>query len=205
MKYPQLLIASTNPAKIKRRKKSLWWFFDVVWPQDVWMDKTSVEEWMTSLIDNSQKKALIFAKESWILSMWDDTWFYIKELWWEPWIAVRRRWWELPDDTNDEDYLEFFKQKVKNLKDTSAYFEYAISLATPDGKTKTTTHQSHGTIDLYKLDKIDQSQKWYPLSICHCKNGKSRSDMTDEERSQNDQELANKIIDMYKQYFGKKI
>lgn len=125
----QLLIWTRNSSKIRRWSNHFWDKFEIISLKDVWIND-EVEESLDDLIWNSQKKALYYAKKSWILTFSDDTWFFIDELWWLPGVAVRRWWWEIPNEISDQEFIEFFKKKVEWLNNFTAYFKYARLLIT---------------------------------------------------------------------------
>jgi len=191
---PKLLIWSKNPGKIKRRSQYFWDQFDILSLKDCWIE-IEVEESMDDLRGNSIKKATTYAKLSWHLTLSEDTGFFIEELWWLPWVAVRRRWWELPNEISDEDFLAFFKEKIKELKDTRSYFEYDITIATPDWTSQTINKKAHWHIDRDKLHSMDNHRAWYPLSQSFINDidWKTRIECSDEERAKRDEHIIKDI------------
>ena len=137
----KFLIWTKNPAKVKRWSQYFWDIFDVVSLKDCWID-LEVEESLDDLKWNSIKKAKKYAELSLMITLSEDTWFFIEELWWKPWIAVRRWWGEMPNDISDKEFLEFFKMKIRNIQNTRAYFEYEITIATPDWKIESINKKS---------------------------------------------------------------
>jgi hypothetical protein len=108
----------------------------------------------------------------------------------------------LSDDVSDEAFLSFFKEKVKHLKDRSAYFEYEIAIALPDGTFTTIHKKAPGYIDLEKLDTVQGHEAGYPLSKCvvHNSNGKTWLECNEEERELRDSEIAKEVRGVFEKY-----
>ena len=190
----KLLIWTNNPGKLKRRSKYFGDMFEIVSLSDCKIN-LEIEESMDNLKENAIKKAKIYSKISWLLTLSEDSGFFIEELWWKPWVAVRRRWWELPNEINDSNFLDFFKDKVKHLKNTEAYFEFEIAIATPDWKVQTVNSRHNGYLDKDKLDNIDSHDAGYPLSKCfvNYSDGKTWAENSDKEREEKDKDIIEKI------------
>jgi len=197
----KLLIWTRNPSKIRRWSNHFGHVFEIVSLKDVWIDD-EVEESLDDLVWNSQKKALFYAQKSGLLTFSDDTWFFIDELWWLPWVAVRRWWWEIPNEISDQDFIEFFRKKVAWLNNFSAYFKYAISVATPEWEIETIVSELHWIIDIDKLWELTPKDYGYPLSLCFVDEltGKSYSECSDEERIERDKPLIEKIKPFIEKY-----
>lgn len=171
--------------------------------QDVQLGHYHVEEGMHSLIENAEKKAKSYAEESGMITMSDDSGFHITELGGLPGVAVRRWGGELPEEISDEEFLSFFIKKIAGLKDTSCYFSYAVSIATPDGRVHTVTHENHGTLDLERV-KQGNFPKGYPISAAFTSSaiGKCWAEATDEELRMMDRPFIEKIDTVLKQLLG---
>lgn len=81
------------------------------------------------------------------------------------------------------------------LDDTTGYFEFALSLATPEGKVKTYISQSHGHINKDKLRHIPEAKAGYPLGSCWEREDKQIwHEMTDEEKKKVDHKTVEELV-----------
>lgn len=185
MHKPHLLIGTHNPGKMQRRSSYFGDLYTVLALHDCQI-VADVEETMDDLHENSRRKALVYAERSGYLTLSEDTGFFIDALDGQPWPAVRRRWGELPDDVSDAEFLSYFKEKIAHLDKPTAYFEYVVTLALPNGTHQTISHKSHGYIDPDRLS--NDYVGGYPLSNCfvNCFDDKTRSECTPTERAARD-------------------
>ena len=129
----RLLIATKNKGKINELREflsdlpvELVSLYDVGLTDDVEEDGGTYEE-------NSQKKALFYAKLANLPAIGDDSGLEIAALGGAPGIKSRR-W--VGHDATDEELVEHLKKVAKDLPDDNrnALFRAVISFALPDGK-----------------------------------------------------------------------
>jgi non-canonical purine NTP pyrophosphatase (RdgB/HAM1 family) len=194
----QIFIGSNNQSKIIDWTNYLT-DFEVFWPNKLNL-KMEVEENMTSLVENSQKKAKAWAKVSGMLTLSEDTGFFIPELGGLPGVSVKKWGGELDKELQNAEFLEFFYNKVKDLKDLNCYFETVFSFADTKGLVQNITFQTHGRVDLTKFDNIQNPD--YPLSAVFVANGRttSWSELTVEEKIEFDKPMIDKVKEILENF-----
>lgn len=187
----QIFIGSNNQSKIADWTSYLT-DFEVFWPNKLNL-KVEIEENMTSLVENSQKKAKTWAKISQMLTLSEDTGFFIPELGGLPGICVKKWGGELAKELTDTEFLTFFYNKVKGLQDLSCYFETVFSVADAKGLVQNITFQNHGRIDLSKFGNLQNPN--YPLSAVFVAGGRNTawSEMTTREKIEFDKPMIDKV------------
>ena len=200
MNKKKLLIWSYNKWKIKDYKNFLWDLYELYSPYDLNLN-VKVEENDYSLIENSIKKAEIFCKALNLPTISEDTWFFIKELNWKPWISIKTWWWELKETLEVKKYLEFFKQKISNLKDTSCYFLTVLTLSLPSWESYSILYKEEWYIDRKKFDNI--FEEGYPLSSVFIADWRSKtwSEMSKKEQKDWWKKFENKIKLLLSKYY----
>lgn len=154
----KLLIATHNPGKLHEFRMFLADLpFESISLADMGITE-DVEEDGKTYEENSQKKALFFAKKSGLLALADDGGLEIAALNGEPGIHSRR-W--LGHRGTDEELIEHLKKVSKELPDNNrkAFFKTVVSLATPDGKVWSVMGEVAGIIAKEPLQKLS---KGYP-------------------------------------------
>jgi len=129
----KLLIATTNVGKLKEISNFLKDFpLEIVSLNDIGISD-DVEETGKNYKENSQLKALFYAKKSGLPSISDDGGLEIEFFGGAPGIKSRR-W--LGKDSTEEDIIKYMMKVAKELPDNNrkAYFKTVISLALPNGK-----------------------------------------------------------------------
>jgi len=129
----KLLIATTNPGKLREYKEFLADLaVQLVSLSDVGIID-DVRESGKTYKENSQKKALFYAKKSGFPAISDDGGIEIKALNNEPGIKSRR-W--LGYEASDEDLVNYMIKVSKELPENNrkAVFRLVVSLALPNGK-----------------------------------------------------------------------
>ena len=129
----KLLIATTNRGKLQELKNFLSDLpVQLVSLSDVGIAQ-DVEETGKTYKENSQKKALFYAKKSGLPAISDDGGLEIAALNGEPGIHSRR-W--LGDGVSEEELIEHMKKVAKELPDDNrnARFIAVLSLGLPNGK-----------------------------------------------------------------------
>ncbi len=199
-KKQKIFIGSKNKWKIEDYKNFLWDYYEVLSPYDLNID-WEVEENKYSLIENFQNKAIFWAKNSNIVTISEDTWFFIKELNWKPWISVKTWWWKFDKELNKNEFLNFLKEKILNLNDTSCYFLTVLSLSFPNGETYSILHKEEWYIDKNKFWNIENI--WYPLSSIFIANWRTKtwSEMNDNEKKNWEKKYIAKIFKLLKKIY----
>ncbi len=154
----RLLIATSNKGKLSEFKNFLSNFpVKIVSLQGLNID-SPLEEKGKTYKENSQGKALHFAKISGLPSIADDGGIEIVALNYEPGIHSRR-W--LGHDATDKELIEHMKKISKNLPDNNrkAFFRTQVSFGLPDGRVWSSFGQVEGIIAKKPLLKI---LKGYP-------------------------------------------
>ena len=129
----KLLIATTNPGKLREYREFLSGLpIQSVSLKDIGITD-NIEEKGKTYKENSQKKALFYAKKSGLPAISDDGGIEIKALNNEPGIKSRR-W--LGFEASDEELISHMMEVSKKLPENNrkATFRLVVSLALPSGK-----------------------------------------------------------------------
>lgn len=154
----KLLIATHNSGKVFEFKKFLGELpLEIVSLSDMDINE-DVEEDGKTYEENSQKKAIFYAKKSGLPSISDDGGIEISALNNEPGVHSRR-W--LGYDATDDELVEHMKKISQDLPENnrSAVFITVVTLALPNGKTWSVKGKVEGEIAKEPLLKI---LKGYP-------------------------------------------
>lgn len=154
----KLLIATHNPGKLEEFKLFLSDVpFEIVSLSDVGIHD-DVEEDGKTYIENSQKKALFYAKKSNLPALSDDGGLEIVALDGAPGIHSRR-W--LGYTATDDELITHLKKVSKELPDDNrkAFFKTVVSLALPNGDVHSVAGEVEGIIAKKPLVK---RSKGYP-------------------------------------------
>lgn len=138
----KLLIATHNRGKLAELSKFLSDLpLEILSLDDVGIDE-EIEESGKTYEENSQKKALFYAKKSGLPSLSDDGGIEINALNGEP--GVQSKYWA----KNEEAIIRKLKKIAKNLpeKNRGAIFKVVISIALPSGKVWSVGDQIEGII-----------------------------------------------------------
>ena len=141
----KLLIATTNVGKLKEISGFLSDLpLEIVSLNDVGI-KDDVEETGHTYKENSQMKALFYAKKSGLPAISDDGGLEISALGGGPGLESKR-W--VGQDSTDEKIIEHMKKVAKELPENNrrAFFKTVISLALPNGKVWSVTGEIEGII-----------------------------------------------------------
>lgn len=141
----KLLIATTNVGKLKEISGFLSDLpLEIVSLNDVGISN-DVEEAGKTYMENSQLKALFYAKKSGLPAVSDDGGLEIDAFGGAPGLKSRR-W--VGRDSTDEKIIEYMKKIAKELPDNNrkAFFKTVISLAFPSGKVWSVTGEIEGII-----------------------------------------------------------
>jgi XTP/dITP diphosphohydrolase len=148
----KLLVGSYNHSKIEFYKDLLsTQTIQVVSPTELGID-INIKEDLFDIKGNAIKKARVFALESGLPSLSDDTGIFIPVLNNEPGVAARRWAGQLPENTSDIDWLEYFHKKIDKLegKDLTCYKHQVISISLPNGKHFETEFKRYGNLSKTK-------------------------------------------------------
>ena len=117
---------------------------------------------------NALLKAKYYSSKFDIDVLAGDAGFAIKALDWKPWVKARRWGGELDDDVSDEEFLEFFLDKIKDLPVNDdglieASFPFVRCIYTTDGR----EYYQEGSIEIY-LQKTPREpiKQWWPVQSC---------------------------------------
>jgi len=141
----KLLVATTNKGKLKEISNFLKDLpLETVSLNDIGI-KDDVEETGKTYKENSQFKALFYAKKSNLPAVSDDGGLEIQAFNGAPGLKSRR-W--LGKDSTEEDIINHMVKVAKNLPDKNrkAKFKTVISLATPSGKVWSVAGEIEGII-----------------------------------------------------------
>ena len=178
----EIIIASTNPAKIFQIKSALKLVgIEANGPE---RDLPEVRENGKTLIENATKKALSAAKflNKVVLAM--DNGLYLDNLEErkQPGLKIRRIPGIEDRRPSDKELLEYYSKLIKRLGDQiGGCYRYGVCVARPDSKTWTTTIESRRTFTAKAYNKIVNGYPIESLSI-DPKNGKYIAQMTEEEK-----------------------
>ncbi len=141
----KLLIATTNAGKLKEIADFLKDLpLEIVSLSDVGITD-DIEEIGKTYQENSQLKALFYAKKSGLPAISDDGGLEISALGGAPGLKSKR-W--VGQDSTDEKIIEHMKKVAKELSDNNrkAFFKVVLSLALPNGRVWSFTGQVEGII-----------------------------------------------------------
>ena len=141
----KILIATHNQGKLREIASFLKDLsLEIVSLNDIGI-KDDIEETGHTYKENSQMKALFYAKKSNLPSISDDGGLEISALGGAPGLTSKR-W--VGKDSTDEKIIEHMKKIAKELPDNNrkAFFKVVLSLALPNGKVFSVTGEVEGII-----------------------------------------------------------
>lgn len=190
-----LLFASKNKSKIHDIKLYLGDKFQLKTALDFSDLNIQIKEEYSSLKENALLKASSYAKATNLITIADDTGFFINELQGAPGVAAKRWAGELPEDATSEMFWEYLKQKTSHLKEITCYFEQCFAITHPNGKHLFVSKFTHGFLHKNKLLE-PYNQTDYPLAQAF--NVKERNctwdQLTDEMKKQFDKSLISDLV-----------
>ncbi len=190
-----ILLASKNKSKIADFKLYIGNEFILKTPFDFNSLSIDIKEGITSIEENALMKAQAYAKATGLISLADDTGFFINELNGEPGVALRRWGGELPDGVTQAEFWKYLQMKTMNLETITCYFKQCIAIVAPNGAHRFVYSKNNGILNKEKL-KGDYNGSDYPLAQAfESKNRKLTWDeMTDDQKKAFDKQL---IIDLH--------
>lgn len=176
-----ILIGSNNKWKIKDWKEKLR-EFNLLSPEELGIN-LDVEEGIISLSENALKKAREFSKRSKMVTISEDTGFFIEKLDGQPGVAFKRWGGELPENVSDQDFIDYLKNKISGLNNPEGYFETVIGIVSPNGKEETVGIKIFGFIDTELLNNLKEIDGFSLSNIfINKESGKVWGDMNKEEQ-----------------------
>ena len=187
----KLFIGSTNKGKITDYK-ICFKDFDVVSPYDLDIS-LEISENSASLQENSVKKAIQWAKTSGVITIADDTGFFIPALGGKPGVSVKRWGGELEKELTNQEFTKFLQKKLENIDDTSCYFETCYTIANPEGKIYSFSLRNSGKIDKNLFDEA--YLHGFPLSAVFRADGRNKTwtEMSEQEKIGWEKELVEHV------------
>lgn len=149
----KLLIATKNPGKLGEFKKFLSDLpLTIISLNDLGINDDVLEDGKTYK-ENSQKKALFYAKKTNLLSLSDDGGIEIEALGNKPGVHSKR-W--LGKDATDEEIMKHLSKIAKELPDANrkATFKTIVSVALPNGKVWSSKGEVEGIIAKTPKNKL---------------------------------------------------
>lgn len=197
-KRHKILIASKNNSKILDYKLYLGDQYDIVSIKDYDYD-VDIPEGTISIEENAIAKARTWCNITGLITIGDDTGFFIHELNGEPGVATRRWGGQLSEDATNEEFWDYLKKKTNNLKDCSCHFEQNIAIAFPNGEIKIIKSINNGYLNKENLNK-EYNGTGYPLgAVFESENrNKNWDEMTDNEKKEFAKDLIQELKEKIK-------
>lgn len=189
-----IFIATGNTSKLQDFKLYLGDNFNIESPKSFNI-KIDVPEGVNSIEDNAIAKARAYAYKTGLVSIGDDTGFFIEELNGEPGVALRRWGGELSEKTTGAEFWKYLQKKTKNLKNYKCYFKQCVAVVSPLGKMELVYNINHGILNKEKL-KLPYNGTGYPLAAAFESDNRQKTwdEMTDQEKKDFDQVFINNLL-----------
>jgi XTP/dITP diphosphohydrolase len=186
-----LFIGSTNQSKINGWKRSLE-FVKITTPLDNNLD-LEIWEGAESLRENAERKAVEWAKKSNMLTLADDTGFYIECLDGKPGVSVKKWGGAFEREMTNGELLQYVHKELEGKDNTRAYFETVYAISRPDGSSYSFSQKYPGYIDLQRIDAAYSAG--YPLGAIFVEqsSGKTWMEMTEQDQYEYNQILSKNI------------
>ncbi|MDR2902090.1 MAG: hypothetical protein LBU87_03180 [Lactobacillales bacterium] len=202
LKSSNIFLATKNKSKISDFKLYLSDTYELKMPMDFPHLEIEIMEGIESIEDNALAKARSYAVATGMISIGDDTGFFIEQLDGEPGVAVKRWGGELSEKTSGKEFWEYLQKKTINLNTIECYFEQCIAIVSPDGRYKIIYSKNEGILNKDKL-KLEYNGSGYPLAQAfESKNRKMTWDeMTDDQKKDFDKKLIKNLKNTLKKFF----
>lgn len=189
----EIFIATGNEAKLDDFRIYLGDEYELASPRTENIN-IDIPEGIDSIEDNAIAKARAYAVKAGMISLGDDTGFFIKELHGEPGVALRRWGGELPEDTDNKTFWEFLQVKTKDLKDLDCYFRQCVAIATPRGEVEIVYNINNGYLNKQKLQK-SYNGSGYPIGAAFesYNRNKTWDEMSDDEKREFDKRFIDEL------------
>lgn len=148
-----ICLATKNKSKIKNLRLYIDEKYALKTPQDFDHLNIEIVEGIHSIAENALAKARAWATATNLVSIGDDTGFFIEQLDKEPGVAARRWGGELPESTTPEEFWRHLQQKTAHLDAIDCYFEQCIAIATPSGEYELIYSKDEGILNKEKLKR----------------------------------------------------
>ncbi len=191
----QILFASKNKNKIYDIQLYLGDQFHIKTAADFNHLNIHIEEGYSSLKENALLKAKSYATATNMITIADDTGFFIHELGGQPGVAAKRWAGELPKNATAEMFWHYLRKKTANLETITCYFEQCFAITSPSGKHTFVSKITHGFLHKDKLYEPYNNTD-YPLAQAF--DVKERNctwdELTDEMKKKFDKPLIHDLI-----------
>ncbi len=137
MKYDKIVVASGNEGKIAEIK-AIFKDAEIVSMRELGFDE-EIEETGQTFKENAKIKAYAVAKALNLPALSDDSGLCVESLFGAPGIYSARF-----SGEGDEGNRKLLLKRLEHVSDRRAYFESAVCLCTPDGKTTFGEGRTHG-------------------------------------------------------------
>ncbi len=182
----KILIATGNEGKFLEIKKYLGNIVDtknleLVSLNDVGITSNDLEETGDTFEENARQKAEYFYKKTGISTLADDSGIQVDALKGE--LGVKTRRWGAGENATDQEWIDFFLERMKNEKNRDARFFCSVCLYLSDDEYYVFSGKSEGQV----LQKSSVPlQKGIPLSSYFVPEGKNEvfSFLTKDEKSE---------------------
>lgn len=168
----EIFIGSTNDGKISDWKRYLNGDYIVTSPADAGIS-IDVEEGDTSLRENAERKAILWAKASGKVTISEDTGFFIHALNNEPGVSIKRWGGKFSKELTNTEFMQHLAESLRGQTDLTAHFETVYAVATPDGRVFSIPFVNEGHIDTSLFGEA--ADKGFPLSAVFKANGRSKT------------------------------
>lgn len=117
-----IFIATSNNSKLQDFKLYLGDEYNLESPKSLNI-KINIPEGIDSIEDNAIAKARAYAYKTGLVSIGDDTGFFIEELNGEPGVALRRWGGELPEKTTGAEFWKYLQEKNQKSEQLQVLFQ----------------------------------------------------------------------------------
>lgn len=188
-----ILIATKNQSKLEDYKLYLGDDYIIKSISD-FPYQIEITEGLISTKDNAIAKAQAWCKITGLITIGDDTGFFIHELNGEPGVATRRWAGQLSEDASNEEFWDYLQKKTKNLDNINCHFLQSVAIAFPNGEIKIVESINEGILNKKNLLK-KYNGSGYPLgAVFESKNrNKNWDEMTDKEKKLFEKDFIEKL------------
>lgn len=194
VKYPQILLGTTDQPEIEEWEMLLGEQFNLTSPQALGLDIEIASD-DSSTQRSSHARARSFSRLSGLPTITSETGLYINALSGRPGAGVRTWGGQLSTPMSNEEIFNYLRTQVEPLEDTSCYLEGSITVVLPNGEEYHMNTRDYGVILKDKLAK-GFTQGQYPLGqvFRHDKFGATWAEMTPAQRRQARKERLDRIF-----------
>ena len=185
----KIMLATGNKSKVADYTLYLGDEYEIITTKD-YDYNIDITEGLTSSEENAIAKARAWCSLTGLITIGDDTGFFIHELNGQPGVATRRWAGELSEKATNEEFWKLLQKKTKDIKDTSCHFEQHVAIVFPNGNVKTIKSINNGILKKENLKK-EYNGSGYPLGAVFESTNRNKNwdEMTDEEKKAFDKKL----------------